>query len=62
MCSEPVNIYGTDASTARIHESGKQGAKVEVTPPTNSPNGSFTKILHPIPVPLGSMGLGVLVG
>lgn len=42
-------------------DSGKQGAKVEVTPPTYSPNGSLTKVLHPILSPLGSLGLGVLV-
>ena len=61
MCSEPVYIYGTDASTARIQGLGKQGAKVEVTPPTYSPNGSLTKVLYPILSLLGSLGLGVLV-
>ena len=42
-------------------DSGKQGAKVEVTPPTYSSNSSLTKVLYPIPIPLGSMSLGVLV-
>lgn len=49
-------------STARVHESGKQGEEAGVTPLTHLPNGSFTKILHPIPAPLGSMGLGVFIG
>lgn len=42
-------------------DSGKQGAKVEVTPPTYSLNGSLTQVLYPIPIPLSSMGLGVFV-
>lgn len=56
-----VTIYGTDNSTARMCESGKQGAELGVILQTNSTDASLTIMSHPIPVLSGFTGMGALL-